>query len=90
MDTSTFIERLNEDLGTEYQPIAEYIEHIATIKGHEYHSITEELANHLGQELQHAEDSCPADRFSRWYADVKFRTSPTHRMERQRSKPTWS
>ena len=54
MDTSTFIERLNEDLGTEYQSIVQYIQHIATIKGPEYHSITEELANHLGQELQHA------------------------------------
>ena len=54
MDTSTFIDRLNEDLGTEYQSIVQYIQHIATIKGPEYHSITEELGNHLGQELQHA------------------------------------
>ena len=52
MDTSTFIERLNEDLGTEYQPIVQYIQHIATIKGPEYHAITEELANHLAQELE--------------------------------------
>jgi bacterioferritin len=40
MDTSTFIERLNEDLGTEYQSIVQYIQHIATIKGPEYHAIT--------------------------------------------------
>jgi bacterioferritin len=52
MDTSTFIERLNEDLGTEYQSIVQYIQHIATIKGSEYHSITEEMDNHLAQELQ--------------------------------------
>ena len=49
MDTTSFIERLNEDLGTEYQSIVQYIQHIATIKGPEYHSITEELDNHLAQ-----------------------------------------
>lgn len=54
MDKETFIERLNEDLGTEYQSIVQYIQHIATVKGPEYHSITEELDNHLAQELQHA------------------------------------
>ncbi|MGA9492402.1 MAG: ferritin-like domain-containing protein, partial [Mycobacterium sp.] len=54
MDKGAFIERLNEDLGTEYQSIVQYIQHIATIKGPQFHSITEELANHLGQELQHA------------------------------------
>ena len=54
MDRETFIERLNEDLGTEYQSIVQYIQHIATVKGPEYHSITEELDNHLAQELQHA------------------------------------
>lgn len=54
MDKETFIERLNEDLGTEYQSIVQYIQHIATVKGPEYHSITEELDNHLTQELQHA------------------------------------
>ncbi|MBV9320124.1 MAG: ferritin-like domain-containing protein [Mycobacterium sp.] len=54
MDKETFIERLNEDLGTEYQSIVQYVQHIATVKGPEYHSITEELDNHLAQELQHA------------------------------------
>lgn len=54
MDISAFIERLNEDLATEYQSIIQYIQHIATVKGPEYHSITEELSNHLNQELQHA------------------------------------
>ncbi|BBZ13304.1 ferritin-like domain-containing protein [Mycobacterium branderi] len=54
MDTSTFLERLNEDLATEYQSIVQYTQHIATIKGPEYHSITEELDRHLAQELQHA------------------------------------
>jgi bacterioferritin (cytochrome b1) len=52
MDTSTFIERFNDDLGTEYQPIVQYIRHIAMIKGPEYHAITGELANHLAQELE--------------------------------------
>ena len=54
MDRTKFIERLNEDLGTEYQSIVQYIQHIATIKGPEYHSISEELDSHLAQELQHA------------------------------------
>src|SRR6201996_2129293 len=51
MDTTNFIARLNEDLGTEYQSIVQYIQHIATIKGPEYHSITEELDNHLAQQI---------------------------------------
>jgi bacterioferritin len=54
MDTEAFIARLNEDLGTEYQSIIQYIQHTATIKGAEYRSIVEELGAHLGQELQHA------------------------------------
>jgi bacterioferritin len=51
MDTSTFIERFNEDPGTVYQPIVQYIQRIATTKGPESHVITEELANHLAREL---------------------------------------
>jgi bacterioferritin len=54
MDTEAFIERLNEDLGTEYQSIIQYIQHAATIKGAEYRSIVEELGAHLGQEVEHA------------------------------------
>lgn len=54
MDTSEFIDRLNEDLGSEYQSIVQYTQHSATIKGAEYRSIVAELANHLGQELEHA------------------------------------
>lgn len=54
MDTKEFIERLNEDLGTEYQSIIQYTQHIATIKGAKYGAIVEELSNHLGQELEHA------------------------------------
>jgi bacterioferritin len=54
MDTTDFIESLNEDLGTEYQSIVQYIQHIATIKGPEYHAITDELESHLTQELEHA------------------------------------
>lgn len=50
LDTNTFIERLNEDLGTGYQSIVQYIRHIATIKGVGYRSIAEELDNHPSQE----------------------------------------
>ena len=54
MDTKEFIERLNEDLGTEYQSIIQYTQHIATIKGAEYGAIVDEMSNHLSQELDHA------------------------------------
>lgn len=54
MDTEAFIERLNEDLGSEYQSIIQYIQHTATVKGAEYRSIVEELGAHLSQELEHA------------------------------------
>lgn len=54
MDTSALIEKRNEDLSSEYQSIVQYIQHIATVKGPEFHFITEELANHVGHELQHA------------------------------------
>ncbi|HYZ57940.1 MAG TPA: ferritin-like domain-containing protein [Streptosporangiaceae bacterium] len=54
MDTKEFIERLNEDLGTEYQSIIQYVQHTATIKGAEYDAIVDELGKHLSQELEHA------------------------------------
>jgi bacterioferritin len=54
VDKSDFIERLNADLGTEFQSIVQYVQHTASIKGAEYGSIVEELGNHLGQELEHA------------------------------------
>jgi bacterioferritin len=50
-----FIELLNEDLGTEYQSIVQYTNHIATITGPEYLSIVDELKVHIGQELTHAQ-----------------------------------
>ena len=46
---------LNEDLGTEYQSIVQYTNHIATITGSEYLSILDELEAHVGEELSHAE-----------------------------------
>jgi bacterioferritin len=54
METTEFVERLNADLGTEFQSIVQYVQHVATIKGAEYRSIVEELGNHLAQELEHA------------------------------------
>lgn len=53
-DNSDLIDRLNEDLATEYQSIVQYVQHGATIKGAEYRAIVDELAAHLGQELEHA------------------------------------
>jgi bacterioferritin len=54
MDKPEFTERLNADLGTEFQSIVQYVQHMATIKGAEYRSIAEELGTHLAQELEHA------------------------------------
>jgi bacterioferritin len=54
-DREHFIALLNEDLGTEYQSIVQYTNHIATITGAEFLSIIDELKVHLGQELEHAQ-----------------------------------
>ncbi|MDP8958846.1 MAG: ferritin-like domain-containing protein [Actinomycetota bacterium] len=54
MDTAKLIELMNEDLGTEYQSIVQYVQHVATIKGPEYQGFIEELRKHLSQELEHA------------------------------------
>lgn len=54
MDKEAFVERLNEDLGTEYQSIVQYTQHIATVKGAAFQSLLAELREHLGQELTHA------------------------------------
>src|ERR1700728_4027127 len=55
LDREHFIALLNEDLGTEYQSIVQYTNHIATITGAEFLSIIDELKIHLGQELSHAQ-----------------------------------
>lgn len=49
-----FVERLNEDLATEYQSIVQYVTHIATMRGAEYQALADELAQHVTQELDHA------------------------------------
>ncbi|WP_084958918.1 ferritin-like domain-containing protein [Thermoactinospora rubra] len=54
MDQNALIDKMNEDLGTEYRSIVQYVQHIATIKGAEYQSILDELKEHLAQELNHA------------------------------------
>jgi bacterioferritin len=55
VDVDKFVELLNEDLGTEYQSIVQYTNHIATVTGPEYLSIIAELKVHLSQELSHAQ-----------------------------------
>lgn len=55
IDTDKFIALLNEDLGTEYQSIVQYINHIATVTGAEFLSVIDELKIHLTQELSHAQ-----------------------------------
>ena len=50
-----FVALLNEDLGTEYQSIIQYINHMATITGAEFLGVIDELKLHLGQELSHAQ-----------------------------------
>jgi bacterioferritin len=55
LDVERFVALLNEDLGTEYQSIIQYINHIATITGAEFLGVIDELKLHLGQELSHAQ-----------------------------------
>jgi bacterioferritin len=55
IDREKFVALLNEDLGTEYQSIVQYTNHIATISGAEYSGIVTELKTHLSQELSHAQ-----------------------------------
>lgn len=55
MDKEAFVKALNEDLGTEYQSIVQYVGHIATVTGAEFLSTVEELKVHLSQELNHAQ-----------------------------------
>jgi bacterioferritin len=55
MDKESFIDSLNEDLGTEFQSIVQYISHIATVTGAEYLSTIDELKVHVTQELSHAQ-----------------------------------
>jgi len=54
LDVEKFVLLLNEDLGTEFQSIVQYTNHVATITGAEYMSIIDELKVHLSQELAHA------------------------------------
>jgi bacterioferritin len=55
MDTTAFIDLLNEDLQTEYQSLVQYVQHTALITGPEYLPIVDELKAHLTQELSHAQ-----------------------------------
>jgi bacterioferritin len=55
MDQEAFVSAMNEDLETEFQSIVQYVSHIATITGAEFHSTVEELKVHLLQELHHAQ-----------------------------------
>ena len=55
MDKESFVSAMNEDLGTEYQSIIQYNNHVATITGAEFLSVIDELKVHLNQELAHAQ-----------------------------------
>lgn len=48
------VDALNDDLSTELQSIAQYVQHVALISGAEYISTIEELKLHIPQELTHA------------------------------------
>ncbi|HEY6214841.1 MAG TPA: ferritin-like domain-containing protein [Vicinamibacterales bacterium] len=48
------IDRLNEDLGREYQAIIAYVVYSQVLKGAEYMSIAKELEKHASEELDHA------------------------------------
>lgn len=54
IDRERFVQRLNDDLATEFRSIVQYVQHISCVKGAPYQQIVEELRRHLSQELEHA------------------------------------
>jgi bacterioferritin len=48
------VDKLNEDLGREYQAIIAYVVYSQTLKGAEYMAIAAELEKHAAEELAHA------------------------------------
>ena len=54
MEQRQLVELMNQDLGTEYRSIVQYVQHLATLKGLEVQSLLTELRQHLAQELNHA------------------------------------
>jgi bacterioferritin len=55
VDQQELVERMNEDLGTEYRSIVQYTQHVATLKGLDVQAVVAELKSHLTQELAHAQ-----------------------------------
>ena len=53
-DKERFIEKLNEDLASEYRSIVQYVQHISSVKGPKYQQIVAEMRGHVAQELEHA------------------------------------
>jgi len=54
LNKEQFIEKLNEDLASEFRSIVQYVQHVSSIKGAPYQQVLQELRKHLGQELEHA------------------------------------
>ena len=48
------VDALNDDLSSELQSIAQYVQHVAMITGPEYTSTVDELKIHITQEVAHA------------------------------------
>jgi len=48
------VDALNDDLRSELQSIAQYVQHVAMITGPEYTSTVDELKVHINQEVAHA------------------------------------
>jgi len=53
-DKTELIDKLNEDLASEFRSIVQYVLHINSIKGAKYQQIISELRDHVSQELDHA------------------------------------
>ena len=90
VDIEQFIELLNEDLGTEFQSIVQYTNHIATIAGAEYLAVLDELKVHLGQELTTLR--CWPNRCRSWVGSRRrqYRRSSGHRKAGWPSRPTFA
>ena len=54
LDKEAFIDKLNEDLASEFRSIVQYVQHVNSIKGAKYQQVIADLREHVSQELEHA------------------------------------
>ncbi len=90
MDQQQLVALMNEDLGTEYRSIVQYVQHVASLKGLEVQSVVDELRTHLTQELQHAIILAEQIDFLGGTPTVEVPRAPTETDTRPPCSSTWT